>query len=294
MTDINSKYFTALCLSGMIVAAAPAQAQTLAYAGITASATTGENVDNGDPSDDFSSVSIEGLATYGLGNGVNLAVEGSYNSNSGGQVINDDQADFGDDAEIAFHVLYSVRPDLTIGGFFSAGIADAVPEDDQETYPFLTLGVSGRYAFNDQISGYAQLAAVNQPEFGDQDSGGYNDGYAARLGVEYAFNDMTTVYFDAQYGEATDYEDPGEDGVFDRFAIGGETMIGDTPWAVNYEVARETTDVQNDDDALELATLTLGARYYFGGTTASDVREAGILGTPDIIGRASLFTTAHD
>lgn len=293
MVHLETKYIAALCLGGMIVAAAPAQAQTLAYVGITASTTNGERVDSGADPDDASAFAIEGLYTYGLGNGINLAVEGNYTTNSGDPAFNFDN-ELGDNAEIAFHALYTVSPDLTVGGFFSAGFGESVEDDEDTTYPFLTFGISGRYAFNDQISAYAQLAAVNQPEFGDQDSGGYNEGYAARLGAEYAFNDMTAVYFDVQYGEATDYEDPGEDGFFDRFAIGGETTIVGTPWAVTYEVARETTDVPEDGDALELTTLTLGARYYIGGTTASDVREAGILGTPDIVARASLFTDAHN
>lgn len=292
MVQFNSKYITAFCVSGMIVAAAPAQAQTLAYAGITAGAANVENPNDND-SDDMSAFGIEGLATYGLGNGVTLAIEGSYNFNSGGEEINFGD-EFGDDAEIAFHALYAVNPDLTLGGFFSAGFAESVQDDEDEHYPFLALGISGRYAFNDQISAYGQLAAVDQPEFDDLNSGGYNNGYAARLGAEYAFNDQTAVYFDAQYGEAPDYEFAGEDGTFDRFALGGETTIGNTPWAVNYEVSRLTTDVPNDGDFVEETSLTLGARYYFGGTTATAVREAGILGTPDIMGRVSLFTNPHN
>lgn len=264
----------------------------LSYVGVTGAYSSGDR-GNGNPDDEFSTLGIEGLVTYGFATGVLLAFEGSYNSNSGGEeIFGGDEP--GDDAEIALHVLYDLRPGLTVGGFYSAGLAESVRDDDTEHYPFSAFGVSGSYAINDQFSTYAQVAVVDQPDFDNLSSGGYNEGYAARLGVNYAVNDQTAVYFDVQYGEAEDYEDAGEDGVFERYAIGGETMIGSGNWAFNYEVAQETYDAVTDSNVVEVTTATLGARYYFGGTTGSDLRDRGILGTPDIMGRASLFTEGLD
>lgn len=282
----------AVCLRGIAAFVGPVLAETLSYLGVTTGVTKGTNFPS-NTEDSMNSSGLEGLFAYGFGNGTTLVFEGEYNDNKG-QDSNVFGTDPGADYEVAIHALYEVRPGLTLGGFVSTGLAESDRDRDNERYPFNALGVTGSYSINDKFSTYAQYAVVDQPDFDDLSSGGYNEGYAARLGMNYTLNAGNAFYFDAQYGEAVGYEDSREDGVFERYAIGGETRIGGGAWAVNYEVATESYDAKFDSNIVEVTTVTLGARYYFGGTTGADLRNNGVIGTPDIMSRASLFTNGLD
>ncbi|WP_373636494.1 hypothetical protein [Yoonia sp. BS5-3] len=282
-----------VCFGITAFSAVPAWSQVLGYGEITGSYTEGDRGDN-EPTDDFSTIGIAGAVAYAINPQMRLAFDIALNANNGGEDIFDGQ-EVGNDGEIAVHFLYDLSAGATIGAYLSGGIAQSERDEPLEEYPFASFGIEGSMAFNEQWSGYAQLAAVDQSD-DDLGSGGYKEGYALRLGGTYQFNESTSFYADVQYGEAKDYEDADEDGEFARLALGGETLINATDWAVTYEISRESyvPDEGADSNDTQVVTATLGARYYFGGARPSDLRDAGVIGTPDIVSRASLFTSAAD
>lgn len=148
---------------------------------------------------------------------------------------------------------------------------------------------------NSNITVYGQLGVVDTLISQDSlSSGGYYQGSVARIGGAYTGFDNTTLYMDLEYGEANDYEDEDEDGVFSQIAIGGETSFNGGPWAITYEASFESYDALDDDNKVGISALSFGMRYYFGGNNAGSALDAGFIGTPDIMSRASLFTSAND
>lgn len=290
MTFSNfNKSAMAASLIALSVSASAAHADVLAFAGLTGSASYAD--DNGGSLDETTGrIGVEGTYSYGFDNGIRLAFDVSYETQADGGNFNE----AGDSGELAVHLLYGLRPDLTLGAFVSAGAAESVANEADETYPFIAVGVEGSYLFSDRLTGYAQAAYVDQPDYDTLSSGGYHSGYALRLGMSFDVTDRTSIFADAQFGGAVNYEDTGEDGEFMRLALGGETMIGSSPWAVSYGIAYESYDAIGDNNHVELATATLGLRYYFGGGRPSDRYRAAVLGTPDIMERASLFTDMLD
>lgn len=75
--------------------------------------------------------------------------------------------------------------------------------------------------------------------------------------------------------------------------LGGQTPIGmGGKLVATYEARYGWFNAIDDSDAVNEATAALGERYMFGGSTAQNLLDAGMIGLPYLPLRASTWTTA--
>lgn len=284
---------TVLATTALVATVSTAQAQNLSYIGVIGQSASGSNELNGDDGD-ASAMGLEAGLIYNINSASRIVVEGQYLnwSDDGSEDLFDDAP--GSEAQVALHYLRDSGA-FTYGGFLQLGAAEAVKGDADELYKHYAVGLTGMYQINPAFSAYGQIGIADTFDDGNLDSFGYSSGDFARLGGIYSDLANTQLFFDVQVGSSDAYEDDDEPGAFTRIALGGETRFGaGSNWAVTYEVSQAEYDALGDPDRVEVTTLGLGMRYYFGQTQSGDFTNAGAIGTPDILSRASLFTDQLD
>ena len=305
MRHIATKFFTSTILAASVQMA---QAQDLSYVGIIGQSTTGNQAGNpegdgsafGVPDGDGSAFGVEAGVVYELNNVSRIAVEGQYldwstDDDDGPGNLFDEEP--GTEASIAIHYLRDAGANLTYGGFLMIG--SSVSDEDyagDNTYEHYAVGIEVTYRINSQFLTYGQLGITDTVDSDlVDDSSGYLGGEFVRLGGAYTGFENTHLFLDVQIGRSDEYEDENEPGEFQRIALGGETRFGaDLNWGVTYEIAKAEYNAVGDSNLIDVTTIGLGMRYYFGGSSAGDMMDVGAIGTPDIISRANLWTSSLD
>lgn len=276
------------------LAAAPVAAQDLSYAGVTYTTLTGTN-SPGSTNQRSTGATLDAGFAYALTGNSRIAVEGTYTEWATGDDGDLFYADAGAAKEIAIHYLRDAMSGrLTYGGFVAYGSTEAVDGSPGEVYEHLAVGLEGVYEINSNFTAYAQVASVDAPSAYSTDSFGYDNGMAYRIGGYYTGLQNTTLFLDYQFGDADRFEDASEPGDFERIALGGETHFGDSSWSMTYSYSSESYLAVNDGDVADMNVFSVGFRYYFGDTQSSDLIDAGMIGTPEIIRRVSLLPDTVD
>lgn len=292
------KYLTTtlLATTALVAFVHAAQAQNLSYVGIIGQGINGTN-DPGTGEGSMTALGLEAGLVYALNGQSRIVVEGRYldwtseDDTGAGNLLFDEP---GTELEVALHYLRD-SGSLTYGGFLQVGAAESVENDPSETYKHYAVGLEGTYRINPAYTVYGQIGIADTFDDDNLDSFGYNEGNFARLGAAYTGFANTQLFLDVQAGSSENYEDAGESGAFQRIALGGETRFGSgSNWAATYEISQAKYDAETDSNIVEVTTVGLGMRYYFGQTQSGDFMDAGAIGTPDIMSRASLFTDFLD
>jgi len=288
-------FTTALATTALVATVNTAQAQNLSYIGVIGQSTSGTNRPNKDDGDG-AAFGFEAGLVYDINSVSRIVAEGRYlNWNSDdddgpGNLFDDEP---GKEVSVAIHYLRDAGTNLTYGGFLMLG-SSVSDEDDvsDDTYEHYAIGIEGTYKINDMFTTYGQLGVANTiDDDSADDSSGYLGGEFVRLGAVYTRFENTNLFLDLQIGRSDEYEDDDEPGKFQRIALGGETSFGAARnWAVTYEISQAEYDAVGDPNVIDVTTVGLGMRYYFGGSQSRDFMEAGAIGTPDIISRANLYT----
>ena len=292
-------FTTVLATTALVATVNTAQAQNLSYIGVIGQLAGGTN----DPDNDNAFALASGFEAgfvYDINSVSRIVAEGRYlnwNSDDDDGEENFFDSEPGKEVSVAIHYLRDAGTNLTYGGFLMLG-SSVADEDDpvDETYEHYAIGIEGTYKINDMFTTYGQLGVANTIDDDSvDDSSGYMDGEFVRLGAVYTRFENTNLFLDLQIGRSDEYEDDNEPGEFRRIALGGETSFeAGSDWAVTYEISQAKYDALNDPDVVNVTTVGLGMRYYFGGSQSRDFMEAGAIGTPDIISRANLYTDTQD
>lgn len=289
IVEIEMKnHLSPILASALALTAGVASAQDLGYVGLSYEAIEGTGDAPAFSTGEASVQKVEAMFAYELANGSRVAFEGSFFQYEGeGDDYFDRNVDVG--AEIAAHYLRdAMNGQLTYGAYAAYGEVDADALDSDEQYDYYSIGVQASYNVNDAFTVYGQLGFVDRAsDPNDSEEYGFSNGAVVRLGGIYSGFSGTSLYGDLQVGGSESYANDDQPGEMYRVTLGGETQLGAGGWAVTYAVTKEGYRPIGDDDNMEATSFTLGARYYFGGTTGSDVRDAGFIGSPDLMQRAS-------
>ena len=292
MSKLSVKFMSTAALA--LAVATPVAAQDLSYAGATFTQFSGTNSPGG--TDQIGNGgSIEAGFAYNLNGNSRVVLEGTYTEWSTGSNGDLFYADAGAATEIAAHYLRDAMSGrLTYGAFVTYGSTEAVDGAPSEIYEHFAIGLEAVYEINPMFTVYGQVASVDAPSAYSTDSFGYDNGMAYRIGGYYTGLQNTTLFLDYQMGDADRFEDASEPGDFERIALGGETHFGDSSWSMTYSYSSESYLAVNDGDVADMNVFTIGFRYYFGDTQSSDLIDAGMIGTPEIIRRVSLLPDTVD
>ncbi|PHS72639.1 MAG: hypothetical protein COB22_04730 [Cycloclasticus sp.] len=206
-----------------------------------------------------------------------------------------DILDNGDDMKLQYqigvHYLHDIGENK-IGAFVAYNETPHYGGD--EDYRTALVGVEGLFTVAPETTLFGQLGYGHAKNDGAS-SRGFEDGYFVRVGGAYTGFENTILKLEAELAGTEEYEDSHEGGDLKKYNFLGETGINsDNSLAVTYGVSYGTYRASGDDDNVEETMVNLGFRYYFGGTTATKMHNAGIIGLPTLPARATSWVPALD
>lgn len=281
---MSYKLIATALVTSFLVFSTTAFAQDSSFIGLKHNRING-TIDPDDASESASDLTLETALMFNSAPNYRFVVEGHYTKYLPEPLFDDDMES---EAEISAHYLRDTASgNMTYGAFVSIGAS--VPDAADDIH-YAALGGQAVYDLNDAFTLYGQLGAVRTVK-NESGSGAYN-GPVLRIGAYYEGFQNTSLYLDIEAGSANGYEDADEDGEFYKLSLGGETALNDGPLALTYEASSLTLEALNDFNRLETVNVSLGVRYYFGGGNERKMRDAGYIGTPDLIGSANTYVDA--
>jgi hypothetical protein len=248
--------------------------------------------------DDFSFVSIKGSYSFPIGERLLLGFDADWRranySAAFGPALGEPPES---QAQLGAHLLWSLNDDTRLGGFVSYGDTRMVDRPRDENYDYFLIGVEARHFFNDNLMGFAQLAAGDKVRDGDDAGEGFKNGAVVRLGATYFVADHSALTIDVEYAEASPYIDGNDDGRFTSVSFSGETRLAtDLPLYATYSVSNVRIDSTTENDVVEELQVGVGIKVLFGKAASSreSFRAGRSIGLPTLPGRASGWTEFLD
>lgn len=232
---------------------------------------------------------IEGAYAYPLGNG-RLVFDGVIRRDDIGPL------DSGEDSMdgnyyLTVHYLVTLSGGTMLGGFAGYSMAGH-SDNDNEDYETIYGGLEIIRPLTDTLVAYGQLTVADTLDEQNMNSGGFAQGKAVRVGVQYTGWGLNTITAELEGGYSWPYEDNDEDGQFGSLFLGLERPLNDRA-SINFGLRHALFNAREDEDILRETVVSLGIRYNFGGSSGGYVRQ-GIIGTPYIPTRAAAWVPALD
>lgn len=266
-----------------------AQAETIGYGDITVGQSRAENP-NDSTKNNATFWALKGAVATALGNN-SFAFNAELREDGQDDEIMDDENAMDGQRQFDAHYFYDISG-YKVGAFLA--YAEASHSGDNENYKARLGGIQGIIPLTDDMTLYAQYGQAKS-ESKNQSSGGFVDGDMGRLGFAYSLPGSTLLKLEAEAANCKDYEDDGEDGIFRRYSVMGETSFGvDKNMAVTYALSTGKFDAKGDTDYVEEDIVSVGFRYYFGGATSAKALRSGLIGTSTLPARAMSWTPAMD
>jgi len=240
---------------------------------------------------------IDAAVSFGLGNNRGV-IEGSirFDAYQPDEIFGFEPPDYS--LEIGGHYLATLSNGMTLGGFAAYGAAPHDGFDPALNYQVAYVGaeiikpLGANVVLFGQV-GYGTSLELSADNGGPITSAGFYNGYFVRAGASYTGLGATVLTLDMEYAATEQYESSDEPGEMWTVALGGQTPVAmGGKLVATYEVRYGVFDAVTDPDMISETTVELGVRYMFGGSTAKDLLDAGMIGLPYLPLRASTWTTA--
>lgn len=219
-----------------------------------------------------------------------VVVEGELrHDNHQGYILDGD--DMQTQGQLGAHYLHDFNGKKA--GVFLA-YADANHDGGNEHYKAFFGGIEGIVDVSPVVTLYGQAGMGNRTD-DDQSSEGFDHGRFARVGAAYSGFANTLLKLEGEYGATDSYEDSTEEGRFWKLSFMGETGLSAFKnLALTYGASYGRYDAKNDPDVVKETTVSVGIRYYFGGTNSVAALKSGLIGLPSIPLRSMSWVPALD
>lgn len=271
---------------------APAASGSFGYIGATVSYGSAFNPSDSPSQNDAVSYGIDGAYAFVLNGGAAIVADATVQI-SGYDISAVDNEVSQPQYQASVHYLHPLNNGLILNAFAGYGMAPF--EDSDEKYQVGFVGGGVYYQTSQALAVFGQAGYGTSFDEAAMSSAGFYNGYFVRAGVEYSGLAKTILRGEAEYASTEVYEDSAEPGEMWTVGLSGETAIGSAGNIVaTYGVRYGFYDALNDPDEVGETTISLGAKYMFGGGSSQRFADIGYVGTPYLPLRASFWTPEMD
>jgi len=266
----------------------PAASSSFGFIGATVFYGSALNSSDSSSPYDALSYSVDGAYAFVLGNGAAIVADATvqisgYDDNITGNEPSQPQY------QASVHYLHPLNSGLILNAFAGYGMAPF--EDGNEDYQVGFVGGGAYYKTSDTLAVFGQAGYGTSFDEAAMSSGGFYNGVFVRAGVEFSGLGNTILRGEVEYASTEVYEDSSEPGDMWAVGISGETAIGAIENVVaTYGVRHGFYDALNDSDDVAETSISVGAKYMFGGGSSQGFADIGYVGTPYLPLRASFWT----
>jgi hypothetical protein len=194
------------------------------------------------------------------------------------------------------HLLYQFTPDTRAGLILGYGDTRNNGATSSESYDTWLVGGEIQHFVTDDLMVYAQLGTAFKGRDGQDSDEGFNDGFFARAGSVYFFNDRSSINFDIEAAGCQNYIDSTDPGRFFGFTLSyQQQVLDDTPLYFSAFGRYDHINSTDEGNSVDEWQVGIGFRYYFGAGSQKDANRKGAsIGMPRLATRASAWTEYMD